>query len=325
MPGKTSKQSNEIVARIDYPFSGESFEYTNVDKFVEDVKKDNYSGVPMALVLFADKNGNTIPHDFLRDLDPPPQGLTVSYVNVSVYYPSYEQACANGEEAQYRGSMNVTQACKRAIARVISEHYDDHRLAPDAVNGVIDRFGLERTMCVLANTIRELDWDARFNTVNKQWAAGIQIPDNPGMPFATVNSHPGLVDLFTNSVRRCYVRSLPLTEADIHAEAERILHGFREADKPNSPNGSHYMVKIADDFMTRVRGQQTSRLSRYMPFKSFCLTTIKGQTGLYALIRSNEDRSKPLRTVKPSVRGKLKAPVETPASRQSAKKKERDL
>lgn len=325
MPGKTSKQSNEIVARIEYLFSGESFEYTNVDKFVEDVKKDNYSGVPMALVLFADKNGNTIPHDFLRDLDPPPQGLTVSYVNVPVYYPSYEQACANGEEAQYRGSMNVTQACKRAIERAISEHYDDLRLAPDAVNGVIDRFGLKRTMCVLANTIRELDWDARFNTVNKQWAAGIQIPDNPGMPFATVNSHPGLVDLFTNSVRRCYVRSLPLTEADIHAEAERILHGFREADKPNSPNGPHYMVKIADDFMTRVRGQQTSRLSRYMPFKSFYLTTIKGQKGLYALIRSNEDRSKPLRTVKPSVRGKLKEPVETPASGQTAKKKERDL
>lgn len=242
MPGKTSKQSNEIVARIDYLFPRESFEYTNVDKFVEDVKKDSYSGVPMALVLFADKNGNTIPLDFLRDLDSPPQGLTVSYVNVPVYYPSYEQACANGEEAQYRGSMNVTQACKRAIERAISEHYDDHRLAPDAVNGVIDRFGLERTMCVLANTIRELDWDARFNTVNKQWAAGIQIPDNPGMPF-----------------------------------------------------------------------------------KSFYLTTIKGQKGLYALIRSYEDRSKPLRTVKPSVRGKLKEPVETPASGQTAKKKERDL
>lgn len=301
---RDSKKPNSPVARIDYLYTGgkvgESVEYTDADEFIRDVKEQNEYGVPMTLVLYADAKGETIPRGFIQEMDPPPQGVKISYANTPVYYPNFEYAKEHGEEAQYRGSMNVTQTCKRTIETAIKEHYDGSRLSTtDAVNAVIDCFGFERTMCVLANTIRELNWDARFNNANKQWADGIQIPVNPGMPFAAVTSHPGLIDLFTNSVRRSYLRTQPLTEPDICAEAERILRGFREADKPNSPNGTHYMVKISDDFMARVRGQQTSRLSRYMPFRSFCLTTLNGQRGLYAMIRKDEDRTKPLRTVKP--------------------------
>ena len=301
MIAENSVQKQPLVARIDYLYNGgvgDSVEYTDADRLLHDVKEQNEYGVPMSLVLFADANGETIPRDFIQTMDPPPHGVTVMYTNVPVYYQNYEYAVAHGEEAQYRGSMNVTQACKRAIERAISEHYNDHRLPPEAVNGVIDRFGLKRTMCVLANTIRELDWDARFNTVNKQWAAGIQIPDNPGMPFAAVNSHPGLVDLFTNSVRRCYVRSLPLTEADIHAEAERILEAFRSLPAPNSPSGKFYTVKISEEFMLRAGSQHTTELQQYLPFRSLCLTTLKGQKGFHAMIHGSEDRSKPLRDIK---------------------------
>lgn len=312
MVKENSSQKN-LVARIDYLYKGgvgESVEYTNADELIRDIKEQNEYGVPMSLVLFADAKGETIPQDFIRVMDPPPHGVTVMYTNVPVYYQPYEYAVAHGEEAQYRGSMNVTQACKRSIEKAIKDHYDDNRLSPDAVEAVIDRFGFERTMCVLANTIRELAWDARFNTANKQWAAGVQIPSNPGMSFVAVSSHPGLIDLFTNSVRRCFLRTQPLTEPDLRSEAERILRGFREAGKPNSPSGTHYMVKISDDFMARVRGQQTAQISRYFPFKSFCLTTVKGQQGLYAMISRNEDRSKPLREVKAPVKKKSSRDME---------------
>lgn len=126
----------------------------------------------------------------------------------------------------------------------------------------------------------------------------IRIPDNSKMQYAVLSTHPGLANIFTDTVLRRYQLTHPLTEPDLRAEAERILRGFREIDKPNSPSGTHYMVQVSDDFIARVRGQQTSRLSRYFPFKSFYLTTVKGQKGLYAMISRNEDRTKPLREVK---------------------------
>lgn len=65
---------NRPVGRIDYyaPDGSvcESIEYTDADKFVENIKDDNYCGVPMDFVLYKDKNGNTIPKTFLSDLDP---------------------------------------------------------------------------------------------------------------------------------------------------------------------------------------------------------------------------------------------------------------
>lgn len=325
---ENSIQKQPLVARIDYLYKGgvgESVEYTDADEFIRDVKEQNEYGVPMTLVLYADAKGETIPRGFVQEMDPPPQGVAISYENVPVYYESPRYAKEHNESPAFFASHRANEACRKAIDDAIANHYDGQILDSGAYKQVIGCFGHERTMCILANTIRDHDWDARISRENKEWAAGVRIPDYPHMAYNVLLSHPGLVNIFANTVRRRYLMQKPLSDDEIRAEAERILHGFREADKPNSPNGSHYMVKIADDFMTRVRGQQTSRLSRYMPFKSFYLTTIKGQKGLYALIRSNEDRSKPLRTVKPSVRGKLKEPVETPASGQTAKKKERDL
>ena len=63
-------------------------------------------------------------------------------------------------------------------------------------------------------------------------------------------------------------------------------------------SGTHYTVQVSDDFMYRARGQQTSKLSRYMPFQSFALSRREDKK-LYATISADVDRTKPLRTVKP--------------------------
>lgn len=69
------------VGRIDYlALSGqvqESVEYVDPLKFVADVKEENFYGVPMVLVLYRDKDGQTISRDFIRDLDPPPKGFRI--------------------------------------------------------------------------------------------------------------------------------------------------------------------------------------------------------------------------------------------------------
>ena len=90
-----------------------------------------------------------------------------------------------------------------------------------------------------------------------------------------------------------------LTEADIKTEAERILSGFRSTEEPNSPSGTHFQVKLSDDFAARANSRQMTKLSKYLPFKSFALSSVKDQKGRYATISADEDRSKPLRDVKP--------------------------
>ena len=69
------------VGRIDYLGTdgrvGYSTEYTEEDRFVRDILDDNHYGVPMSIVVYRDKNGNTISQDFVNRLDPPPQGYKV--------------------------------------------------------------------------------------------------------------------------------------------------------------------------------------------------------------------------------------------------------
>lgn len=73
-------ESNPI-GRINYLGTdgkvAESIEYTSPYQLEEDVKTENYYGVPMSIVLYKDKDGNTIPHGFIAQLDPPPKGFAI--------------------------------------------------------------------------------------------------------------------------------------------------------------------------------------------------------------------------------------------------------
>lgn len=228
-----------------------------------------------------------------------------------VYRQPYSYAQEHGEVEQYRLSRKANIACREAIEQAVNENYRDNRLSRDAAKQVVERFGFERTMFVLTVTIRHKDWDERFSKCNRQWAQEQQVFEdrdsarNVYDSFVVDRCHSCLTDLFTSNVRQDYLRSLPLTDKDIRDEAQRIMDGFRSCPQPNSPNGTHYMVRVSEDFLFRVRGQQTSKLSQHFPFRSFTLSRLEGQKGLYALIRKDEDRSKPLRETKTSVRKKL--------------------
>lgn len=69
------------VGRIDFLGTngsvGESVEYTGAEEFVAAIKEENHAGAPMRIVLYRDGQGQTIPQDFLSELDPPPQGFEV--------------------------------------------------------------------------------------------------------------------------------------------------------------------------------------------------------------------------------------------------------
>ena len=78
---KDAPVASKPVGRIDYLRSngevGYSTEYTDADQFVRDMLDDNQYGVPMSVVVYRDKDGSTIPTDFVERFDPPPQGYEI--------------------------------------------------------------------------------------------------------------------------------------------------------------------------------------------------------------------------------------------------------
>ena len=136
------------------------------------------------------------------------QRLALRETPVYRYPASYAQE--HGELEQYRASNRVNIACKEAIEAAIWEHHHDNQLDSQAAAQVVNAFGLDRTLYVLANTVQQKDWDARFSPGNKEWAKNIPIQKNPdawgtdrNCQFV-VNCHPGLTNLFLSTVRQEY-------------------------------------------------------------------------------------------------------------------------
>lgn len=226
-------------------------------------------------------------------------------------YPA-SYARENGELEQYRASHQANIACKQAIETEISNRHDGFSFdSKAAVHAVVEKFGYERMLHVLAATVRDKEHDGRFSYKNKDWARTIPVFEdvdgiggNRNREFV-VQSHPALVDGFVTTARHEYLLSLPLTKEDIKAEALNILCKFQDAREPNSPNGTHYMAQISPDFLARAKSKDTDRLMAMLPFQSLSFSTLEGRRGTYALISKDEDRFQKLVLRKPSVRKKL--------------------
>ena len=229
-----------------------------------------------------------------------------------VYKYPFDYAKENGELDQYRASHQVNIACKQAIENEISNRHDGFSFdCKAAVHAVVKKFGYDRTLYVLAATVRDKEHDGRFSYKNKDWARTIpvfedadRIGGDRNREFV-VQSHPALVDGFVTTARHEYLLSLPLTKEDIKAEALNILCKFQDAREPNSPNGTHYMAQISPDFLARAKSKDTDRLMAMLPFQSLSFSTLEGRRGTYALISQDENRFQKLQLRKPSVRKKL--------------------
>ena len=234
--------------------------------------------------------------------------------NAPLYKYPASHARENGELDAYRASRKANVACKEAIEQAISDHYADNRLDGAAVKQVTDVFGYDRTLYVLANTIREKDWDDRISNDNKRWAATVPVYEDKdvfdydrNIEFVVGRAHPGLVDLFAARARREYLLSLPLTRENIKAEALNILSQFQNAREPNSPSGTHFIAQVSPDFLERAKDKDRERMMNMLPFESLALCSLDGRTGTYATIRADENRFQKLRLRKPSIRAQLAA------------------
>ena len=250
-----------------------------------------------------------------------------------VYRGSGSYARENNELEQYRESRKANVTCMEAINSAIAENYGDNRLnVNQAIRQVVDTFGYERTLYVLANTIQHKDWDGRFSTDNKRWAASQPVAQDVdgfgsdrNVYFVVDQAHPGLVDMFTTYLRKEYLLTQPLDMQEIAHEAKRIHAKLQKEPEPNSPNKTHFMAEISPDFMKRAGTKDIKALQSMFPFKSLTLTTMKDRKGVFAVISAAENRSKKLREPRESVMAKLQASSSTTSPNNSARLRDAEL
>ena len=69
------------IGRIDFLHTDgtvrESKEYTSEYLLKNDIKEENYFGVPMQVFLYSDADGKVVQHDYISTLDPPLQGFSI--------------------------------------------------------------------------------------------------------------------------------------------------------------------------------------------------------------------------------------------------------
>ena len=225
-----------------------------------------------------------------------------------LYLHTGEYARAHGELEQYRASDRAGIACKEAIETAISAHYYDNRLHDGAVKEIVDRFGWERTLCVLADTVRHKDWDGRISNANKAWAQTVPVPENDANDrvsrFVVDRPHTGLTDLFITQARHDFLLTQPLTQDEIRTEAAHLLTKLQEPAEPNSPAGTHYMARVTPDFLERATSKDLDSLKGQLPFRSLSLAGAKDRAGTFAFIGKDENRAQELRPPRKAITGR---------------------
>jgi len=163
--------------------------------------------------------------------------------NQPVYPHSGAYAREHGELEQYRESRKANISCRAAIEDAITKHYRENRLDDIAVKEVVDTFGYDRTLHVLAATVQQKDWDGRISRDNKEWAKSMRIPENRMEGGADrnieliVGSHSGLMNLFLTEVRRSLAMAQS-KEKSTEKERPSMLARLRQQTQKNAPKHS---------------------------------------------------------------------------------------
>jgi antirestriction protein ArdC len=142
----------------------------------------------------------------------------------TVYYGPPETARANGELEAYRGSARLNSECADAIDSAIRTHYDGHHLGHDAPAEVLDKYGSERLLAVLANTVLLKEYDGRFSAENKVWAHTVRLPQTPDGALDRryfTDAHPAVLDGFIRQARRMCEERKPSIMARLQEHEKR--------------------------------------------------------------------------------------------------------
>ncbi len=93
-----------------------------------------------------------------------------------VYPYSYEEARARGQTAQHRRSYRLNVECALSIRAASSLNLANGHVPLENVREVLEDYGPERVMWVLANTIQQRGSDTRYTEDSRRWAENFPIP-----------------------------------------------------------------------------------------------------------------------------------------------------
>ncbi len=96
-----------------------------------------------------------------------------------VYPYSYEEARARGQTAQHRRSYKLNVECALSIRAASTLNLVNGHVPIKNVREVLEDYGPERVMWVLANTIQQRGSDTRYTQDSRRWAEDFQIPADP--------------------------------------------------------------------------------------------------------------------------------------------------
>lgn len=125
--------------------------------------------------------------------------------NTAIYYKSAEAARASGELDAYRASAAALRKARDVIDAEITAHFDGWRLAPAALENMLDACGAEALAVILAATIAARDWDGRFSRAARSWAAAVKLPavcSGDGACWYACRAHSAILDGLVDSFRR---------------------------------------------------------------------------------------------------------------------------
>ena len=90
----------------------------------------------------------------------------------------FENRAEQVKAAQAEQEEQLNISCKEAIEEAINGSYKGNSLdAKAAAQEVLDQFGPERVQTVLAATVQDKDWNARFSRENKAWAQTVPMQE----------------------------------------------------------------------------------------------------------------------------------------------------
>ncbi|MGN0345866.1 MAG: DUF3849 domain-containing protein [Lachnospiraceae bacterium] len=206
LQGQSQGETLEAVYEkfnIDHPedFRGHSLSVSDIVVLHEDGENSAH---------FVDSFGFTGLPDFMRELEGVKE-QEMTKAELKTYPPLYRQsityAIGNEEKEAYRESWELNQDCKKAVEDAINRNFDGIHLDKDAVKPVLKEYGVERLSFILANTLKQEEWDARFSRDNVKWATDFFESENmrydvTGNISLSVSSHPAVLDGFIDLFRR---------------------------------------------------------------------------------------------------------------------------
>lgn len=184
---------------------------------------------------------------------------------IQLYTSSQEEAKKYDEVDLWRESYKENVRCARAIEEAIRDNFDDKTLRQNCAESIIEEFGFARVNFVLANTLREKNWDIRFSEDNFQWAKSIYVPREDTSWMFAVESLPAVVNGFCDQVRKAW-QELGLYDQShcVDTQGEQcdyrdkivILRGEYFKDEFKAPENQLFLAESGFGCSPNARGQK---------------------------------------------------------------------